>query len=97
MFKFPKVRGNINIPQQIGTIHTKFGVFLLDDETGATVDGIAQEHRGNPDDINTEILKKWLQGRGRQPITWRTLIEVLRDSQLTELADEIERNLVRLT
>ena len=60
------------------------------------MDGIAQEHRGNVDTINKEILKKWLQGRGKKPVTWRTLIEVLRDSQLSELADEIQTNLSRL-
>ena len=97
LLKFPVERGVIKVPQQIGSYYSDFGVFLLNDENGAIVDGITKEHRGNPENINNEILKKWLQGQGRQPVTWKTLIEVLRDSQLTELADEIQRNLSRLT
>ena len=31
----------------------------------------------NTEEINLEILKRWLQGDGLQPGTWRTLIQVL--------------------
>ena len=36
-----------------------------------------------------EILREWLAGRGKQPITWKTLIEVLDDIELCTLAREI--------
>ena len=36
------------------------------------------------------ILKKWLRGEGEQPATWRTLVQVLKDSDLNSLAEEIE-------
>ena len=37
-----------------------------------------------------EILKEWLAGRGKHPVTWNTLIEVLHDTELCTLAREIE-------
>ena len=39
--------------------------------------------------INLEVLQEWVEGRGKQPVTWDTLVSVLRDTQLTELAIEI--------
>ena len=40
--------------------------------------------------INMEIIQEWLAGRGKQPVTWATLVEVLRDIELSTLAVEIE-------
>ena len=37
-----------------------------------------------------EILQEWINGRGRQPVSWATLTEVLRDVELSELASDIE-------
>ena len=42
------------------------------------------------DKTNTEILQAWLTGRGKQPLSWATLVEVLRDIELSSLADDIE-------
>ena len=36
---------------------------------------------------------KWIGGQGRRPLSWATLIKVLKDVQLSELAREIEHNL----
>ena len=37
-----------------------------------------------------EILEEWIAGRGKQPVTWNTLTEVLHDIELSTLAKEIE-------
>ena len=34
--------------------------------------------------------KEWIVGRGKHPVTWKTLIEVLYDIELKTLAKEIE-------
>lgn len=39
------------------------------------IKAITQEHNIN---TNKEILPKWLQGLGNQPITWSTFVQVLR-------------------
>jgi len=42
----------------------------------------------------TEILDHWLQGNGRTPGTWKTLLEALRDCPFTQLADDLEEALI---
>ena len=51
---------------------------------------MAHKHLNDPERINIEILQEWVTGRGKQPVTWTTLVEVLRDIELSVLAAEIE-------
>ena len=39
--------------------------------------------------INMEVLKQWIIGRGKHPVTWKTLTQVLHDIELGTLAREI--------
>ena len=48
------------------------------------------KHRGDVEQINMEILQEWVSGRGRLPVSWVTLTEVLQDVELCELASDIE-------
>ena len=65
-------------------------MFLLDDPNGTKVDNIECKHRGDAEQINTEILREWVTRRKKKPVTWETLTEVLRDIELSALASEIE-------
>jgi len=38
-------------------------------------------------------LKRWLEGLGNSPVSWRTFIEALRDAELDILADELQQAL----
>ena len=89
---FPtRSHGKVNIPEQIGRKYTEFGVQLLKDRTGARVSNMVEKHRGDPQKINTEILQEWLQNEhGERPVSWRMLVEVLRDIKLSELARDTE-------
>ena len=80
----------INIPVEISTKYVQFGTLLLEDSTGARVKIMAHKHHYDVEQINTAILQEWLTGRGQQPVTWTTLVEVLRDIELIVLAYEIE-------
>ena len=80
----------INIPQEIGVKYQDFGLFLLEDENRQRVKAIAQEYMNKAEEINKEILEQWITGRGKHPVTWKTLTEVLRDIDLNTLAREIE-------
>ena len=51
---------------------------------------MAHKHHYDAEQINIEILQEWLTGRGKQPVTWAMLVEVLRDLELFALACEIE-------
>ena len=83
-------RTELNISVEVSTKFSQFGTFLLDDKNGSRVDNMVYKHRDHPERINTEILKEWLAGRGKQPVTWATLIKVLHDIELSTLAGEIE-------
>ena len=80
----------VNIPIEIATKYVQFGTFLLDDRNGSRVKIMAHKLLNDAERINSEILQEWLTGRGKQPVTWATLVEVLRDIELSTLATEIE-------
>ena len=81
---------SINIPQEIGSNYYYFGLHLLEDPNGTRVRNLELEYRQNVERINTEILREWVTGRGKKPVSWETLTEVLRDIELRALASEIE-------
>lgn len=80
----------VSIPVEIAIKYVQFGTFLLNDRNGSRVKIMAHKHHYDAEQINTEILQEWLAGRGSQPVTWATLVEVLRDIELSALAGEIE-------
>ena len=80
----------INIPREIGSNYSQFGIFLLNDPHGTKVSNIEDKHRRDAVQINTEILREWATGRGKNPVTWETLTEVLHNIGLGTLASEIE-------
>ena len=80
----------INIPGEIGSNYSQFGILLLNDPNGTRVSNIKYKHRGDAVQINTEILQEWATRRGKKPVSWKTLTEVLRNIGLGALASEIE-------
>jgi len=80
----------INISQEIGTKYITFGILLLEERTGERVSAIALKHMYDSEQTSFEILQEWIAGRGRHPVTWDTLIEVLHDIELRTLAREVE-------
>ena len=88
LLNFPGKSGEINILERIGTQYKTFGIFLLKDDNGAKVDCIAKEE-GESIQISIKILSKWLQGEGMQPLTWSTVIQALKMSNLGALAEDI--------
>lgn len=39
------------------------------------------------------MFSDWLEGKGRQPTTWETLIEALEEANLSELANDLKETL----
>jgi len=79
----------VSIVTEIGSKYVQFGTILLQDRTGSRVKVMAQKYLNDPERINTEILQEWLLGRGKLPVTWAILVDVLRDIGLSTLADSI--------
>ena len=44
----------------------------------------------------SEVMKVWLMGLGRLPVTWATFIEVLKESEYSELAKNVEEVVLSL-
>ena len=59
------------------------------------MDGLTQEYHANADNINRAIFKRWLQGKSSIPISWSALVNVLRQSNVGVLADQIEAETMR--
>ena len=78
------------VHEEIATDYFQFGIFLLDDKSGARVKSIAREHHYHAEQINMEILQEWLSGRGKLPVTWATLVEVLGGIKQFTLAEAIK-------
>ena len=81
---------NINIVQKTSTRYNQLGMHLLDDDNGDIVDGLKERCFHDPVETVTAVYKKWISGTGRKPVTWQTLVDVLRDIELNSVADDIE-------
>ena len=84
---------SLNIMQRIGTQYIDFGIILLNDKDGSIVDQITTQYQLNAVNITREILKRWIRGEGKQPVTWKTLTDALAAIGLTELAKSILESL----
>ena len=90
---FKTTTSSINIVKRIGTHFLELGPVLLHDDDGMMTQAITDECHHNAAKINYEILKRWIQGEGKKPLQWSTLIDVLKKVELSELANIIEENL----
>ena len=89
---FPSKTRHFNIATEIGAKFHAVGTGLLNDERGTVVPAIVLENRGNAEQINMDILRRWVQGKGIADHTWRGLLGVLRVHCLG-LAQDIEETL----
>ena len=78
----------LRIHQQVAGNYT-FGILLLNGKTGRRMSIIEDECRGKLERIVLRILQEWLEGKGL-PVTWKSLIQTLRDTDLSVLAEQIE-------
>ena len=53
-----------------------------------TIEAMEYECQGKCERIVQKSLSEWLRGKGK-PVTWKVLIDTLRDCELSTLADMI--------
>ena len=87
--KLPVKDGVQDIVAEIQNDYIRLGGCLLEDEGGNKVHGI-EIAKHDPVAITEEILRQWRQGKGKEPVTWQTLVDCLREAQLNVAADDIE-------
>ena len=85
--------GSINVLEHIGVHYRQLGMLLLDDATAEVTQAIIEQYSHDTTKIICKIVQKWIQGKGKLPIEWSTLVRVLKDIGLHMLADEMEQNL----
>ena len=83
---------SIDVLERIATEYETFGIKILEDETGDTVEVIKEDER-SAGRIKRQIAMQWLKGKGKQPVTWGTLVHVLESMKLRELAKKIREAL----
>ena len=81
----------INILIKIGADYHQFGLKLLADNDGNIMDDIIENFNGNSGKIKRQIVIDWVngKGKGKKPITWETLAEVVSKMGLAVLAKDI--------
>ena len=82
-----------DIVAEIQNDYSHFGTILLEDKNGNIVKGIEKAKREDPVDVTVEIVRQWLQGKGRKPVTWQTFAECLKEANLHVAAEDIGRAL----
>ena len=92
MFDFPGKTQHFNIAERIGIHYQVVGTSLLKDDRGEVIPAIISEHGKKAEQINMDILRCWVQGRGIADRTWRGLLGVLR-VHCPGLAEDIEETL----
>ena len=87
---------HINIPQEVGIKCHNLGAQLLLESFGY-IRSLERELHENAERINCQIFQEWLDGKGRKPTSWGTLVRVLNDIEMGELASKIEASLESCT
>ena len=84
----------LDITNSIGSNYCCVAPVLLIDPTGAVVDELENDYPHNTRSINSKMFRRWLQGSGKTPVSWQTLVDTLRVVHLDQLACSIEGSLV---
>ena len=59
----------------------------FDDHTIMTIKRDSQQ----PDCACHSMFTEWLNGKGRKPVTWRRLVNVLYEADLSSVAQELDK------
>ena len=54
------------------------------------IDIIRRDHYRRAINACQQVFMSWLQGKGRSPKTWETVIKVLEEAELTEVASDLK-------
>ena len=82
----------VDVLQDLGGDYQRFGTIILEDKKGTIMEDINESH-SKPNDRKMEIMRRFINGKGMKPVTWRTVVTVLNEMKLTELVSDIEEAL----
>ena len=87
--KFPGKDHKFDVMERIGVNYPDFGMFLLQDSDGSKVSALELTWQRASLPICRDIMKAWLQGKGKTPVTYATLLDCLHEADLHNLAKDI--------
>ena len=79
------------VVHQIALKWEDLGIQLNLDDDGTLINSISKNRGGDAAKCCLDVLKVWLQGRGEEPKTWRTLVDCLREIKAEEAIRSIEK------
>ena len=87
LMKTPDGR-RIEIIKTVAPMWWAVGDLLDFDRSGKTMDTIYGEEyqRGGEEAVCRKMFQLWLDGKGRKPVSWATLLDIMEDSPFKELA-----------
>ncbi len=72
--------------------YSQFSSCVLQDE-GSQLKGIEAGQGPKPKKIMNEVFSEWIEGRGKIPVSWRTMISCLETTGFRELAGELKKEI----
>ena len=78
----------VNVIKAVAPFWKKFALYLTMD--GNMVEIWETNHVCQVEDAAMKLFRHWLNGNGRKPISWTTLIRALRENDLPMIATEVE-------
>ena len=82
----------VNVIKAIAPSWKKFALYLTMD--GNMVEIWETNHVCQVEDAAMKLFGHWLKGNGRQPISWKTLIQALHENDLPIIATKVEEILM---
>lgn len=80
----------VEIIKSVASEWQKICVQMDFDPAGNTLELITQAERGNPVPCCMSVFRHWLKGNGLQPITWNTLLRILKRCGYLRLAEKVK-------
>ena len=75
------------------TEDSKFVTCILDDEKGNKIKEIRNNIKQTGGGVMDRVFNDWLNGKGKMPVTWQTLIACLEFAQLMALVEVIKEEM----
>jgi hypothetical protein len=78
----------VNVIEKVAPSLEKFALCL--EMEGSMIDIWKRNAPNQAEEATRKLFSHWLNGNGRQSITWKTLIQALRESDLPIIATQVE-------
>ncbi len=86
---FPMLDGNpMDLAEQMPD-YSGFSICILQDK-GNHLEMIKRSSGSQIQDILNQVFRDWLNGKGKKPVSWKTLIQCLQSSGYNELMKKIK-------